>query len=101
MDSVSINPDDSFALLAAILLASESKENQYEVEFFKSGLILEGNQVKAKDTSYYQFGDERSLFLWSKSDTAKTKWNVETLDSTNLVLKDSKSASLYFQRSLD
>ncbi|HEV8285242.1 MAG TPA: hypothetical protein VGQ09_13085 [Chitinophagaceae bacterium] len=98
VDSIDVSKAKHSSALLGLLLAPDTAGHKYQLEFLKDGLILEGNEQKLEDTTHYKFMDGKYLLLWDKSDTAKTKWNIEKIDSTVLILKDQDSTSLYFQR---
>lgn len=76
----------------------DSSMSNFEFEFRKDSLILQTLDKKVQDTSHYEFADTKELLIWTHTDTAKAKFLIAKLDSTQLTLKDSDSAVFYFQR---
>jgi hypothetical protein len=76
----------------------DSSLGKSEFEFKKDVLIFQSLNGKMKDTSEYEFIDDKIFLIWNTGDTAKAKWNIKKLDSAVLILKDQDSASYYFQR---
>ncbi|MFI5187693.1 MAG: hypothetical protein ACHQF0_13260 [Chitinophagales bacterium] len=75
--------------------------DKYDFEFRKDSLIIQTQDQKIQDTSHYEFTDDKDLLIWSNGDTVKTKWNIDKLDSTAMVVKDKDSSVFYFRRIKD
>jgi hypothetical protein len=82
---------DSSAMLVAVLLAPDSNGHKFQFEFLKNGQLVEGNEKKPGDTSYYEFDGNKDLLVWSKNDSAKTKLFVSKLDSLSFIVRDKDS----------
>ena len=83
--------------LAFALLALDSNLHCYEFEIGK-GLVIQTLNGKEEDTSHYEFTDDKQLLLWNKTDTSKTKWTINKLDSLSLVVQDKDSTVFCFER---
>ena len=95
---ISRSKDTSFNLIALIFAAGDSNLHKYEFEFTRDGSIIEDNQGKPGDTSYYQFASDKELLVWDKKDNAKTNWAINKLDSLQLVVQSKDSTFLSFER---
>ena len=94
----SLNLDRSHdSSLAFALLALDSNLHRYEFEIDK-GLVIQTLNGKAEDTSHYEFTDNKQLLLWGKTDTSKTKWTINKLDSLRLVVQDKDSVIFSFKK---
>jgi hypothetical protein len=95
---ISRSRDSTLNIIALVLIASDSNLRRYEFDFQKNGLVTEGLDGKAGDTSYYVFETDNELLAWTKSDTVKTKWTIGKLDSANLVLQSKDSTIFSFRK---
>jgi len=98
IDSLVINNDSSELRDGLLSNLLDSSLNKYQFEFRADSFILQTYNGKPLDSSRYVFAGNKNLFIWGNPDTSKTKWNVDRLDSTILILKDADSATFYFQR---
>ena len=97
IDSCNISRSkDSSLALAFITL--DSNLHKYDFEIDKKGLIIQTLDGKTEDTTHYEFANDTLLLLWDKTDTAKTKWTINKLDSLNLVVQDKDSTVFSFRR---
>lgn len=98
VDSVVDKRDESSMVRDGLLSALDSTLKNYEIEFQKDILISQTHDGEMKDTSLYEFHDGRNLSTWGRNDTAKTKWSIQRIDSTRLIVRDQDSALFYLQR---
>jgi hypothetical protein len=96
IDSVNLSHTRDSSLALAFV-ASDSSLHKYQFEIDK-GLIIQSLDGKTEDTSHYEFADDRQLLIWSKTDTAKTKWTIKKLDSLNMVVQDKDSTVFSFKK---
>ena len=75
----------------------DSSPGKYEFEFREDNLVIQTLNGKTRDTTYYQLAD-KNILLWSNSDTAKIKWTINKLDSSDLAVQDIDSAKFFFKK---
>jgi hypothetical protein len=95
---ISRSKDSSLGIVALIFAASDSNLHKYEFEFTKDGSIIEDNQGKPGDTSYYQFASDKELLVWDRKDSSKIKWAINKLDSLHLLVQSKDSVVFSFER---
>jgi hypothetical protein len=96
IDSVNLSHTRDSSLALAFV-ASDSNLHKYQFEIDK-GLIIQTLDGKTEDTSHYEFTNERHLLVWSKTDTVKTKWTIDKLDSLQMVVRDKDSTVFSFKK---
>jgi len=97
IDSVDFSKSKDSSLALA-LVVTDSNLHNYQFAIDTSGLIVQSLNGKASDTSHYEFANDKEVFVWSKRDTAKTKWQINKLDLVNLVVQDKDSLVFSFQK---
>jgi len=95
---ISRSKDSSVNLIALIFAAADSNLHKYQFEFTSNGSIIEDNQGKPGDTSYYQFANDKELLVWDKKDSSKTKWTINKLDSLQLLVQSKDSSVFSFRK---
>jgi hypothetical protein len=96
IDSVNLSHTRDSSLALAFIV-SDSNLHKYQFEIDK-GLIIQSLNGKTEDTSHYEFAGDRQLLVWSKNDSAKTKWTINKLDSLNMVVQDKDSTVFSFKK---
>jgi hypothetical protein len=72
--------------------------SKYEFDFRKDSLVLQAQNGKVEDSSHYEFAGDNNLLIWSVSDTARTKFTINRLDRSNLIIQDKDSARFFFKK---
>jgi hypothetical protein len=100
MDSLTIaRVNDSSKSRGGILVnVLDTSLSRYEFEFKKDSLVFKILNGKIEDTSYYKFVDNKNILLWDNTNTSKTKWTINKLDTSSLVVQDADSASFFFKK---
>ena len=76
----------------------DSSLKHVTVEFATDSLVFEVRDNKVSDTSHYEFSGAGSLSVWGNGDSTRTKFTVEQLDSSSLVLQAADSSRYYFKK---
>lgn len=76
----------------------DSSLSKYEFEFRKDSLVFQTLNGKIQDTGYYEFADNKNVLLRDNNDTAKTKWAINKLDTSSLVVQDTDSARFFLKK---
>lgn len=92
MDSVDVSKSkDSNSLFLAFFMQRDSTGHRSKVEFSKEGKLLVNPGSTHVDTNFFKVETDSSLLVWSSGDSVKSKWNIKTLDSSRLVVRDQDS----------
>jgi hypothetical protein len=100
MDSLTIaRVKDSSKSRGGILVnVLDTSLTRYEFEFKKDSLVFQILNGKIEDTSYYEFVDNKNILLWDNTNTSKTRWTINKLDTSSLVVQDADSARFFFKK---
>jgi len=97
IDSLDISRTKDSSIALAFLIA-DSNLKKYEFEIDKKGIITQSINGVVEDTSHYEFTADNQLMVWTRADSAKTKWMINKLDSLSMVVHDKDSSVFSFRK---